>query len=251
MSAPSDSPPFEFGCSTLPFAEPYYWILTRHGRHLEALLRGTALPWSREAGLIRALTEEYFIRCIRENADADSHQCLEAEAWRQLIERREFERRNPPPKPNRTWVRAWEIRPGMILFPEGRPVLLVNPAATSELRARGGPVSYRNAPDLPWHDGRQRWHLAADLTTRARKEFTFDEKALHEAADGLGRVMTYVWRDGPDDDMSILDADTNATYHFPPDRVSGDIHAPGGLHGYESVRVQWWEGEPVWVWGLA
>jgi hypothetical protein len=72
---PETTAAFEFSCSTLPFDATAYRILTRQGHHLDALLRGTAAPCSRD--------ESYFIECVREGADYDSHQCLEADAWGQ------------------------------------------------------------------------------------------------------------------------------------------------------------------------
>lgn len=60
-----------------------YIILARQGCRLTALLDGTVSP--------RTRGEEYFLRCIRDDADYDSHQSLEADAWRQFVERRKYD----------------------------------------------------------------------------------------------------------------------------------------------------------------
>jgi hypothetical protein len=240
LDLPETTPAFEFGCSPLPFDAMDYWILTHQGSHLEALLRGATIP--------RSGNEHYFIRCIREDADYDSHQCLEADAWRKWVERRAFEARHPSPSPNRTWIRTHELRNGMILLRTEGPLLL---ETISGHRVRGGWVEYRNATDLPWRRfcGDGWWRAVTNLATRVRSEVYIPDGELLEAAAGLDRVMTYIWRDHPDSDMLVLDPDTDQTYFIPSNRVSGDAYQPGKLHPDQPIRVQWWEGEPVWVWG--
>jgi hypothetical protein len=240
LNLPQTKPAFEFGCSLLPFDAMEYWILTRQGLRLDALLHGAVTPHSRN--------ECYFLRCIREDADYDSHQCLEAEAWRKWIERRAFEAEHPAPQPNRTWIRTCELREGMILLRAAKPVLL---ETTSSNRARREPREHSNAVKQPRRpcDEHGAWRSVTDLATGARSEIYVSKGEMHQVADGFDRVMTYIWRDNLNDDLLVLDPATEQTMFLPMRRVSHDAEEPGRLHSEQPIRVQWWEGEPVWVWG--
>jgi hypothetical protein len=49
--------------------------------------------------------------------------------------------------------------------------------------------------------------------------------------------------------MLLRDTDANQTYFISPDRVSRDM---GGVRDADTpVRVQWWDGRPLWVWEQA
>jgi hypothetical protein len=137
----------------------------------------------------------------------------------------------------------------ILLRPEG-PALL---GTASHHRLRGTRAEYRNATDLPWHrlseDGR--WWAVTNLATRVRSEVYVGAGELLQAADGHDRGMTYLWRADRESDLLILDPDTDETYSIPPDRVSSDAYETGSLNPGQPIRVQWWEGEPVWVWGPA
>lgn len=234
---------FEFACSTLPFDAEAYRILSRQGNHLDELLSGTVLPRTRR--------EEYFIRCVREGADYDSHQCVEADAWGQLEERRRFEAEHPPPSPNRTWIREWELREGMILLlDDSSAVLLSTPKR--EVQIENMEMKYRNRPDLPWHLGKLQeegwWRLVTSLQTRKQSERFMTKDEVFEVADGMNREMNFLWWNGPDDEMLVQDPDTMNTFFIPPSRVSWDfLSVP--VHTESQIRVQWWGGEPLWAWG--
>jgi hypothetical protein len=135
----------------------------------------------------------------------------------------------------------------MILLRTDGPVLL---GTISAHRVRGGWAEYRNATNLPWHgfseDGR--WWAVTDLSAREGSEIYVRDTELLQAADGLDRVMTCIRR-GPDGDMLVLDPATDETYFLAASRVSSDACEPGWLKRGQPIRVQWWQGEPVWVWG--
>ncbi|MFO0798548.1 MAG: hypothetical protein U0804_13815 [Gemmataceae bacterium] len=258
---------FDLGCSPVVFDTEKYTLISQSGHRLQALLGGTVSP--------RHLGESYFVRCIREDADYDSHQCLEAEAWRKMIERREFELLNPPPGPGRTWVRPHELQPGVVLTADpARPLLLTRGVG---VEYRGHPhVEYRLARQFPWrradHDGW--WRQVLNLSTGKLEEFAPpparsptdlgikwqpvrdpwgldlpDRRWATTALNDPPRPMFFVWQNSPDDEMLITDADTGETFHIPPNQVASG--ATWRVHPYTPVRVQFWDGRPVWVWGPA
>jgi hypothetical protein len=232
---------FDLGCSPVVFDAERYAILTRRGHRLQSLLDGTAEP--------RDLAERYFIRCIRDNADYDSHQCLEAEAWRQMIERRAFERLNPPLAPGLTWVRPDELQPGIALMSDPTNPLLVTRGLGVEHRDLYGPRhDYRLAPQFAWRRADAGWwRQVLNLGTGLLEEFSPKSPPVQEALDEPPREMLFVWQESPDDELLISDADTGETLHIPPNHVAHN--ATWRVHPYELLRVQFWAGQPVWVWG--
>jgi len=240
-----DEAPFDFGCSQLPFDAEAYVILARRGRRLDSLIRGAADPSTD--------SEDYFIRCVRYGADYDSHQCLAADAWGQLVERRRFEDEHRSPDRQQTWLRGWELRAGMILLLPGQTELLLTESAP-EIRIRDNSVEYRNRTSLPWHgsdlseDGQ--WWVATSLRAKEQPEVLIRRNAIITAADGGTRIMTFLYWNG-DDDMLIQDNESHDTFFVPADRVSWDFLAVWPQNVDSQIRVQWWDGAPIWVWGPA
>lgn len=220
-----------------------YLLLTRRGHRLQALLDGTATP--------RDLNEGYFIRCVQEDADSHSHQCVEAEAWRQMLERRRFERRHPPPGAGRVLVRWWELRGGMILSQVDVGDVLVNCPHRVELRGRGFAVEYRVGPEFPWRSFAMTTHrhLTTDLQTGERREMVAHKKDVFTVRDDPDHLLSYIDRAGPDGDVRLHDADAAMPYLIPADRVSHDLTAAGPRYEFDLVRVAWWDGQPQWVRG--
>lgn len=89
-----------------------------------------------------------------------------------------------------------------------------------------------------WEEVRDPWNL--ELPERRRALPALDEPP---------REMLYVWRSSHDDDTLIADADTGETFYVPPNQVAHN--AMWGRHDYELLRVQFWAGQPVWIWGPA
>jgi len=257
---------FDLGCSPIVFDAEQYATLTRTGHRLQALLDGSTPP--------RDLNEGYFVRCVKEDADYDSHQCLEADAWRKMVERREFERLNPPPAAGQTWVRLYEPQPGVMLSSDGGGPLLFTCGLGVAYRGEPGHPhrEYRLAPQFPWRRGDGYFRQVLNLTTNELQEFTMPSvhskrhraKSMEEyrrgswalmpdwqqavaAVDEPPREMLYVWRDPQDGEVLIADMDMGETFHIPPNQVA--YNASWSMHPYDLLRVQFWGGQPVWVWG--
>jgi len=240
-----DEPPFEFDCSQLPFDAETYMILARQGRRLDLLIRGCADPSTD--------SEDYFVRCVRHDADYDSHQCLAADAWRQLVERRRFEAEHCSPDRQRAWLRGWELRAGMILLLPGRTELLLTKSAP-EICIQDNSVYYRNRTNLPWHgsyfsEGGQYWE-ATSLRAKRQSEVLIHRDEIIMAVDGGTRIVTFLDWNGSDD-MLIRDNESHDTFFIPTDRVSWDFLAVWPQNVDSQIRVQWWDGAPIWAWGPA
>jgi hypothetical protein len=128
-------------------------------------------------------------------------------------------------------------------------------------RREGQRSEWRFAGDMPWHalysGDIDHLKLVSDLGTGRRFELRVDEGEIVEVLDTPDRVMTCVWWNAPDEEMLIRDDESNQTYFIPPERVSSDIGESNQLYfigvgeADTPVRVQWWEGRPLWVWGPA
>ncbi len=187
---------------------------------------------------------------MREDADYDSHQCLEAEAWRQLLERHEFERVTPSPTPGLTWVRPDELQPGIILLADrANPLLFTRGLGTDYRYQVGYPhQEYRLGPQFSWRrENTGVWRQVLNLRTGDLEEFSPRTPPMMEACDEPAREMMFDWQDSPDDELLISDADTGESYYIPPNQVAHN--AAWRMHPSDLLRVQFWASQPVWVWG--
>jgi hypothetical protein len=167
-----------------------------------------------------------------------------------LLERREFERVNPSLTPGLTWVRPDELQPGVILLADrANPLLFTRGLGTDYRRQLGQPYhEYRLGPQFPWRRADAGWwRLVLNLRSGVLEEFSPETPPTMEACDEPPREMVFVWQDSPDDELLVSDANTGETFYIPPNQVAQN--ATWRVNPYELLRVQFWAGQPVWVWG--